>query len=124
MVLVPAATADTAQPQILRHYGFDRRQLEDLMPNRLAGLGEHFTSALWALRLGPAQDLLIHLIAGQHRPEAALVSWLCAHAAAALGLGRTRATARSIARWRLGGGTRVQLDLLFEHLQPLPQLLH
>ena len=43
----PVVTAaDPAQAEILRHLRLDRRQIEDLMPNRLVGLDEHFTSAL------------------------------------------------------------------------------
>ena len=88
VVLVAAATADAAQPQVLRGLRCDWRQIEDLVANRLVLVHHHFTFAQRALRLGPAQDLLVDLFARQHGLETALVPQLCVDLASALGLGR------------------------------------
>ncbi len=103
VVLVAAATADTAQPKILRDMRCDRRQIKDLMANRLVLVlvRDHIAVAQRTLRLGPAQDLLVDLIARHHGPETALVPRLRTDFATALGLGRTRAAPGAVAGRRL-----------------------
>ena len=56
VVLVPAATADTAQAQVLRHLRCDRRQIKDLAANRLVVtfVHHHIALAQRTWRLGPA----------------------------------------------------------------------
>ena len=103
VVLVAAATADTAQAQVLRHLRCDRRQIEDLVANRLVLIlmHDHIAMAQRTLRLGPAHDLLVDLIARHHGPETALVPRLRTDFATALGLGRTRAAPGAVAGRRL-----------------------
>ncbi len=103
VVLVAAATADTAQAQVLRHLRCDRRQIEDLVANRLVLIlmHDHIAMAQRTLRLGPAHDLLVDLIAGHHRPKAALVSRLRADLAPTLGFGWTVSTPGAVAGRRL-----------------------
>lgn len=101
VVLVPAATADTAQAQVLRHLRCDRRQIKDLVANRPVLVHDHIAMAQRTVRLGPAQDLLVDLIDRHHGPKTALVPQLGADFASALGLGRTRAAPRPVARRRL-----------------------
>ena len=99
VVLVAAAAADAAQAQILRDMRRDRRQIEDLMANGfvLIAAHNHIALALRAPWLGLAHDLLVDMIAWQHRSETALVPRLGPDLAPALGLGGARATPGTVA---------------------------